>query len=254
MKLTTGSEKQLLKEIVQAFSRNTQDVIYDIQLEHGLDTGNFINGGVWDIRFNRIKLAALQNGLVVLKRKRGIWKFILLLDVETGILYVFTRDNNLNNVIKQLGKKNIHYFHAFVSLNSGPLEMDNQQLELFSMFSEEYEAKRIYEAQKILGEDYSSVKQVVFIVAKEEEKQIVSVEAHLYNRFFELLDFENLSSFISGENYSDIFVSNENPIQETPSPVIPIVKQKIKDRKNHFVPGIPSAKNKNEKTKEEKTK
>lgn len=254
MKISTGTEKQVIRDIVKAFSKNTQDVIYDIQMEHGLDTGNFINGGVWDVRFNRIKLAALQNGLVVLKRKRGIWKFILLLDVESGIMYVFTRDNNLETVIKQLGKKNIHYFHAFVSLNSGPLEMGTQQLGLFSMFPEDYEAKRLAEAQKILGEEYPQVKQVVFIVAKEEAKQIVSVEARLFNRYFELLDVENLSSFISGDNYSDIFVSNEKTIAEVPAPVIPKVKQNIKERKNHFDQGIPSAKNKKDLTKEENTK
>ncbi|MCM3452756.1 DUF5986 family protein [Heyndrickxia oleronia] len=240
----------MIGDIVKAFTSTTHDVIREIQVEHGLDTGNFKSGGNWDLRFKRIKNAALKHGLIVLTKKRGIWNFILVLNINTGIMYVFSKDKNIKTVIKKLGKNSIHYFHAFVSLNSDPYELDNQQMELFPMLSEEYEAKRIQEVQKILGEEYPLVKQVVFVVALEEDRKIVGVEAKLFNRYFELKDVENWTSYMSTDDYSDIFISNELPLEQQQT-VIPKLKQSVKDRKHHFDKTIATRKSEKEQFKEE---
>lgn len=235
MNITSGINESVVGDLVRAFTETTNDVIKEIKQEYGLDTGNFRNGGTWDLRFKRIKQRALENNLIALTRKRGIWNFVCVLNENTGDLYVFTKEKNLEATIKNLGKRKIHYFHAFISLNDGPVELDNHQTTLFSILPEEYETKRIQEVQKILGEEYPLVNQVIFIVAQEEEGKIVGVEAKLYNRFFELLEVENWSSYIPQDQYGNILVLDEEVVDNTESvAIIPKVKQSIKERKVNF--------------------
>ncbi|MDL0420375.1 DUF5986 family protein [Caldibacillus thermoamylovorans] len=252
MKIISGLNDETIESLVKAFAGTTNDVVDEIKQEYGLETGNFKNGGVWDIRFRRIKQVALENGLIVLTKRRGIWTFICVLDTGTGILYVFSKEKNLDIVIKKLGRKNIHYFHAFVSLSSGPIDLDYQQISLFPTLTEEYENRRLREAQKILGEEYPLVNDVVFIVAKEEEKKIVGVEAKTFNRYFELLDTQDWSMYVPEDEYSNLFVLEEDTIDNTDTVmVIPKVKQEVKDRKHHFDKTIPSKKEEKKDLKEE---
>lgn len=227
-----GLSRPMAELLVKSFTEGTDGVINEIKEEHGMDTGNFKNGGSWDIRFNRIKQVALQNDLVVLTRKRGIWTFICALDLDTGSLYIFSKEKNLDTVIKNFGKKKIHYFHAFVSLNSGPLEFDPLQFSLFETLTDEYENKRLMEVQKILGEEYPLVKQIIFVVAQEIDRKIVGVEARLYNRYFELVDKADWSMYVSKDEYSDLAVLNEEVMEKMD--IIPKVKQFVKKRKEHF--------------------
>jgi hypothetical protein len=247
LNITSGINQSVVGDLVKAFAEATNDVVNEIKQEYGLDTGNFKNGGAWDIRFRRIKQIALENKLLVLTKRRGIWSFVCVLNEITGDLYVFTKEKNLDIVIKNLGKKKIHYFHAFTSLNSGPVELDNQQISLFSTLPEDYETKRIQEAQKILGEEYPLINQVIFIVAQEEDRKIIGVEAKLYNRFFELIDVENWSSFVPEDQYGNILVLDEEVVDNTESvTVIPKVKQSIKERKSHFENDIATKKQEKE--------
>jgi hypothetical protein len=227
-----GLNRSMAELLVSSFTEGTDGVINEIKEEHGMYTGNFKNGGSWDIRFNRIKQVALNNDLVVLTRRRGIWTFVCALDLSTGSLYIFSKEKNLDIVIKNFGKKKIHYFHAFVSVNSGPLEFDTQQLSLFDTLTDEYENKRLMEVQKILGEEYPLVKQVIFVVAQEVDKKMVSVEARLFNRYFELIDKVDWSMYVSKDEYSDLVVINEEVMEIID--IIPKVKQSVKKRKESF--------------------
>lgn len=234
MDIAAGMDNSVIDDIVKAFSGTIQDLVYEVKQEYGWDTENFKNGGMWDARFNRIKYAALKNDLVVLMRKRGIWTFVCVLNPDTGILYVFSKEKNLEAVAKNFGRKNIHYFHAFVSLNSEEVDLENKQMSLFPKLTDDYEARRIEEVQKILGEDYPLVEQVVFIVAKEENREIVGVEAKLYNRFFEPLDTENWTLFVPKDEYSRILGVEEENVDNTDnnSIILPKVKQQIKNRRD----------------------
>jgi len=228
-----GLNGYMAELLVKSFTEGTDSVISEIKQEYGMGTGNFTNGGSWDIRFNRIKQAALLNDLVVLTRKRGIWTFICALDIDTGSLYIFSKEKNLDIVIKNFGKNKIHYFHAFVSLNSGPLEFENQQLTLFeTTLTEDYENKRLMEVQKILGEEYPLVNQVIFVVAQEVDKKIVGVEARLFNQYFELIDKADWSMYVSKDEYGDLIVPHEEVMDNMD--VIPKVKLSVKKRKEHF--------------------
>jgi len=250
--IISGLNNRTIESLVKAFTGTTNDVVNEIKQEYGMDTGNFKNGGAWDIRFSRIKQVALQNDLVVLTKRRGIWTFICVLETETGILYVFSKEKNLETVIKNLGRKTIHYFHAFVSLNSGPVDLENQQMSLFSTLPEEYENRRLREVQKILGEDYPLVNEVVFVVAKEEEKKIVGVEAKLFNRYFEPVDTQDWTAYVPEDEYGNLLVLDEETIDNTDTVmVIPKIKQEVKDRKHHFEKEIPTKRDEKEDLKEE---
>ncbi|MCM3024130.1 DUF5986 family protein [Weizmannia ginsengihumi] len=190
--------------------------------------------------------------MVVLTKRRGIWTFICVLDTDTGVLYVFSKEKNLDTVIKNLGRKTIHYFHAFVSLNSGPVDIENQQMSLFSPLPEEYENRRLREVQRILGEDYPLVNEVVFVVAKEEEKKIIGVEAKLFNRYFEPLDIQDWSAYVPEDEYGNLLVLDEETIDNTDTVmVIPKIKQVVKDRKSYFEKEISTKREKKKDLKEE---
>ncbi|MFD2170552.1 DUF5986 family protein [Tumebacillus lipolyticus] len=219
----------MAKLLVKSFTQETESVLNDITKDYGMGTGNFRHGGSWDKRFGRIKDSALQNDLVVLTKSRGIWTFVCVLDLGTGSLYIFSKEKNLDVVIKNFGKKSIHYFHAFVSLNSNPLEFPNQQMTLFEPLTEEYENKRLLEVQKILGEEYPLVKQVIFVVGQEIGKKIVGVEARLFNRYFELIDKAEWTAYVSKDEYSDVAVLNDPGMENMG--IIPKIKPSVKKRK-----------------------
>ena len=225
-----GVTSYTAEQLVRSFTEETQSTIRDIQKEYAMDTGNFKNGGAWDVRFDRIKRAALQNGLVVIAKKRGIWTFMCALDLEKGSLYIFSKEKNLEDVIKKFGKNKLHYFHAFVSLNSGPVEFEPQQVALFESITKDYEARRVEEVQKILGEEYPLVNQVIFVVAKELDGRVIGAEARLYNRYFEVVDTSDWSQYVAKEDYSYALNSADDAVEETPA-VIPKLKPSIKKQK-----------------------
>lgn len=253
MNVISGLHNETIEKLVNAFAETTKDVINDITVEYGMETGNFKNGGHWDIRFRRIKYVALHHDLVVLSKKRGLWTFVCILDMETGNLYVFTKENNLNIVMGNFGKNKIHYFHAFVSINSGPVELDNNQLSLFPILTSEYEERRLKEVQKILGEDYPLVNNVVFVVAKEEEKKIIGVKAQFYNRYFELLETQDWSAYVPEEEYGSLLILDDELDDNNHTvKVIPKIKQEIKDKKRHFEQKLSTEKKKEKNEEEEK--
>lgn len=229
MNYTIGFSDTAVKDLVKAFSESTIKDLNDMTMEYGLHTGNFKSFGSWDLRFNRISNAARKHGLDVLTRKRGgLWTFNAVLNPDTGALIVFTKEKNLNLVIKEFGSESIHYFHALLSKNR-----ENQQTELFREYADEFDAKRTIEAQKILEEDYSSVNQVFFIVGQEESKKMTSAAIKLYDSYFNLLDIIDLTNNIPEDNYDDIFVSNEqNTNEEEEAPLIPVIKESTKKRKS----------------------
>ncbi|EJP6619696.1 hypothetical protein NDM76_002325, partial [Staphylococcus pseudintermedius] len=97
----------------------------------------------------------------------------------------------------------------------------------------EYEEKRIDEVRNILSEDYPRVNQVIFIVAEEENRRITSVEAILYDRFFNEIEKTNYSEYISGEHYSELFVEDEDFSKDEENIVIPKIKENIKKSKSY---------------------
>ncbi|MCM3024131.1 DUF5986 family protein [Heyndrickxia ginsengihumi] len=61
MNIISGLNNKTIESLVKAFTGTTNDVVNEIKQEYGMDTGNFKNGGAWDIRFSRIKQVVLCN-------------------------------------------------------------------------------------------------------------------------------------------------------------------------------------------------
>ncbi|QDY45794.1 hypothetical protein FK545_11275 [Planococcus glaciei] len=234
MEIEYGTKREIVGDLIRAFTKSPFDVIDEIKQEHEMSTENFKSRGAWDVRFDRIKHTALHHELAVLTKKRGIWTFICVLDLDSGTLFVFSKKNNLESIMKKLGRKSIHYFHAFVSVDSHPMDLDEQQLSFFPILHEEYEARRLQEIRKILGEDYPSVSQVVFLVADEVHGKILGAKAMLFNRFFEEIAIDDLSLYIVEEGYSDIFTVEETDTIEEEKTLIPKVKEQVKKRRDYF--------------------
>lgn len=231
--------ENIIKDLTKAFSEDTDVAVNEVKDEYNLGTGNYKSRLAWDLRFQRIKDAALKHNLTVLERKKGFWDFNMVLDYDSGNLFIFSKDNNLETVKKNFGKHKIHYFHACISKSEAPIDLGDQQLELFPTLTEEYEERRIREAQKLLSEDYSSVQNVFFITAKEENHKFSNVEIKLYNSYFELTDREDLSRYIDEVGYSEALdvVTDEEDNEE--QPLIPALKPELLQRKESMDSKIP---------------
>ncbi|MGN7283498.1 DUF5986 family protein [Shouchella rhizosphaerae] len=230
MNIGTNLKDDAIKDMVKAFSASADGEIYEIEMGFGLErTRNFKNGVSWDITFRNIAAAAEKHGLEVIKIKRGIWNFIALMDPRTGYLFVFTKENNLEMVIKNSGKKSIHYFYAFIAMHDDITAEFSYSCSLIPQFDKEYEEKRIIEAQKILDENFSRVKRVIFVTKKKEMQGISTVKAKLYDKNFFLVDTEDWSHHASDVGYGDLL---ENDELESPTlPMLAKVKPNIKELK-----------------------
>ncbi|WP_214738107.1 DUF5986 family protein [Exiguobacterium sp. s162] len=242
-----------IANLVNAFTESVDFTLTDIKNDYDLTTENGKHGLAWDIRFDRIKTSALSDELVVLTKKRNnLWSFICVLDDQDSVLYIFVKDKNLKRIKKKFGKNSIHYFHAFVSINGQPYNLNETQLSLFQTLSSEYEMNRVLEVQKVLGDDHLRVKEVKFIVAKEEAKQIIGAEVHKYDSFFNLISIEDYSNHISTPTFSDVITNTQvSEISETQE-IIPKIKDSLKKRRQ--VDNNPIPKNKQINNQETKNK
>lgn len=246
MKKLIAVEESIVSQMVKGFSQSTVDTIRDIAHEYDLSkTGNFKNMGSWDVRFSRVSRVGLQNGYLALVKKRGVWNFLVLLNEATGTLYVFSKEKNIELVKKNFGKDKIHYFHALLTINGEFIELTNGEMNLFEDYYAEYDEKRLIEARKVLSEDFSSVKQVVFVVGKEVDKEIAEVEARLYNKYFELVDVMDWSNYIDKVEYADAdSYSYSEDEEHQVNELLVKVKQEVKDKssKNKGKEQIPQKK------------
>ncbi|WGF39906.1 MULTISPECIES: DUF5986 family protein [Lysinibacillus] len=220
-----------MKKLVMAFSQNTENTLDEIEFNYNMGTGNFRQSGSWDLRFGRIEDSVKnKSDVAILNRERGIWKYKAILFATTGTLFVFTKEKNLDKVIKEKSNtEKIHYFHALVYLNVENVGT-NVQLDLFDYYDESFELRREREVQKILMEYYSQVKQVYFIVGTERNKQIVEVKVQHFNRQFEFLKEVDLSKYISKGEYEDILLKvAKNGDKPTTKPLVGI-KDGLKKR------------------------
>jgi len=91
-----------MKKLVMAFSQNTENTLDEIEFNYNMGTGNFRQSGSWDLRFGRIEDSVKnKSDVAILNRERGIWKYKAILFATTGTLFVFTKEKNLDKVIKE---------------------------------------------------------------------------------------------------------------------------------------------------------
>lgn len=227
-----------MNKLIKAFSQNTENTLDEIEFNYNMDCGNFRNGGSWDLRFGRIEDSVKNNNdVAILNRERGIWKYKAILFASTGTLFIFTKEKNLDKVIKEKSNtEKIHYFHALVYLNVDNVGVNVQlDLDLFNYYDEEFEERRKREVQKILMDYYSQVKQVYFIVGTERNKQIVEVKVQHFNRQFEFLKEVNLSNYISKGEYEDVLPKISVHKKQISNPLVGI-RDGLKKRNEKQIP------------------
>ncbi|GLC87509.1 DUF5986 family protein [Lysinibacillus piscis] len=221
-----------MRKLVRSFAENTENTLDEIEINYNMDSGNFRHGGSWDIRFGRIENSVKDNDdIIVLNRERGIWKYKATMHLLLGALFIFTKEKNLDKVIKEKhATESIHYFHALVFLNDKTKSNETIQLTLFDLYDKEFEDRRQAEVQKILMECYSLVKQVYFVVGTEREKQIVEVKVQHYNNKFEFLKEVDLSHYISKGEYEDVLPNINKYVAESSPKSLVGIKSGLKKR------------------------
>lgn len=194
-----------INSLSKAFSKSVSRDVNEILSENLLSTYNGKYMLIWDFRFTNIEKTTIEIGFKSLRIKRGgLWTAVASLDLETGYLYIYTKEKNLETVINKFGNSVIHYFHALISKNTEDDESEGIQISLFSKTDEDFEQKRTILCQEILGGFYSDVKEVFFIVGNEEYGKIIDVSVRYYNKFFELLETKELIENIDVVEYDTL--------------------------------------------------
>lgn len=225
MSMNVAIDSKHIKSIIRCFTDDTTAIRNEISLEYHLPTGNFRNFMAWDIIFGRLADKLCKEEFELLKLKRGNWTFFAPLHKPTGTLYLFTKEANLKTVEKKLTLKKPHYFYSLSSIN-GDLESETGQLSLQDLVDKDALAHLKREAIKVLGGEYSKVKQVLIVVGTEKFKKITDVSVYLYNQNFELCGSVNWSEYISNIDYEDIIPTANTVTEEVNATTIVKLKKK----------------------------
>ncbi|MGE7185293.1 DUF5986 family protein [Peribacillus sp. NPDC006672] len=227
------AESGIIRKVVRAFSDNLVLDVQEVRKLLELKKFNSKYALAWDIRYSRIEDLDGDNNIVALTSRRGFWGFSMLLNIESGTLFVFTKEKNLDEVIKRFGKEKLHYIHSLLFLNKKydedfGLMHEDFQLSLQIDGIEEFDAQRKLDAINILGDYYSDINKVILVTLTEENNVAVKVEAGLFTSDCQLIDKEDWSSFIrpafNDREVDSEEIEKENASKKQTEKSIPVLK------------------------------
>lgn len=196
-------DAQSIKSLLSCITIDTKQVVDSVRIKNRLITGNFSLKMPWDLVFTAFSEQLLKEEFESILVDRNIWEFVAPFHKKTGTLCLITRKENLNVVFKSHVEKP-HYIHAALGAN-GLMEPQVFPYQ-GSMDLADYEVIEILcsYAEKMYGEIYSSINQVLVLVIDGSLSNIKGISARLYNHKFQLCDENDWSSYIEGEpNYED---------------------------------------------------
>lgn len=180
-------DDDVLRKIVPGATIPKFQVEDDYVVEAG---GKYINGlpfNVWDRRFNTIADdIASTSWLVEVPIDRHIWKTIGIFNIKDGTLYLVTSYSNFLTVQSKIKNgKYTHYMYPLTINNDDSVE----QLSLDGIeISEGVAKKRLKEAKKILGDNFSRLKRTIIITYDYFEEIAVNGVEILVDNNFNIID------------------------------------------------------------------
>ena len=180
-------DDEVLRRIIPGATIIKMQVMDDYTEEAG---GKYINGlsfNVWDHRFNTISDAiASIPWLVEIPIDRYIWKAIGVFNTKDGTLYLITSYANFIAVQRKIKKgKYSHYMYPLTINNATTTE----QLLLDGFENDDMIAeKRLKEAKKILGDDFTRLKRTIIITYDYFEDAAVNGLEILVDNNFSIID------------------------------------------------------------------
>ncbi|MBC1778929.1 DUF5986 family protein [Listeria booriae] len=242
------TDEKLVGKLVTAFTETVVSELQEVQAITGGTTKNGKNGNSWDVRFNKIETAALNEGCKALRvQLSAIWSFVAVLVEETGELFLFFKKANCDNLLKQWHHSPYHYLKCFLSKNIHLEAESSDQILLFNAFPDNrYDEKRVKKAKMILQNDFDAVKQVVILSLEEYKGVAIDVQARLITDQGFTSENISLAAYIASD-YTESGALNNSPAEK---PIVR-VKQSVKDEQRKKKKGNPITDLKTNKDKDE---
>lgn len=190
----------------------------------------------WDIRFEQLGDAAtLNDGTNVLFNRGPLWEGLFVLDLATGYLYTFFRDDRFKRVL-QSSKFSSHYLGSLLISNSELDGIGEHQLELLEDDSKR--KARIKDRNNLLKQYVDKINLVIPITFTLEKRKIVKVDEYLLNSYGDIIEVSDISDLLSSE-VSQIEINNAT--QENSKSVVRL-KEKLQRRVDDEIGKVPKLK------------
>ena len=196
-------DAQSIKSLLSCITIDTKQIVDKVIINNRLRTVNFSKKMPWDVVFTALDEQLPPEEFESILVDRKIWEFIAPFHKETGTLCLITRKENLKVISKSHIEKP-HYVHAALGTNGliKPQVFPYQD----SLDLADYDVISLLcsHAEKIYGEIYSSINQVLVLVIDGTLSNIKGISARLYNHKFELCDENDWTPYILAEpSYED---------------------------------------------------
>ena len=189
----SDSEK---KSIIQAVQNGIREDVRDFKIENQLSSYNCIHSIKWDFINTNLDLKLQSKRLKCKIVNRNIWELPTLYENITGTLYCITRKKNFFKIQNERNKREKpHYLDAFATYNKN-VESAKHQIELFNT-DKEFEEEKIDKVLDLLCEYKDKVNRFAIIVFEEENREIVTFETYLVDRYLHISSVDDWSHLIT---------------------------------------------------------
>lgn len=195
----------VLTRLVASFAEECQTELEAINREKNSITNNGRHMNAWDIRFKHIVSASEEMKLdYKIIETSSLWSYVVVTDEDK--MYLFTKESNLQKVLKDKQKDPLHYILCTTAINThlnGTAK--TEQIELL----EDYLAKvKKDKRERYYGELIAQVKEVVVFTLEQFENEAVKVKEVLIDSTGNIVKSIDHSNNIM-ENYSDVLTQEK---------------------------------------------
>lgn len=166
----------------------------------------------WDVRFKQIVETCILEGIPYIKFDCGpLWSGVMVLDHDTGDLYIFFNEKRFRDLIKSNDEYKTHYFKQLLLFNDDLNNLGEHQLDLLSDNQES--EKRLKFARELLGDNFESINRVIPVTFELSGIKTVGVTEYLCNGYGDIIYAEDIFDLLQSET-SQIEINADHPIEK----------------------------------------
>ena len=195
-------DKEAVQKMLKAMSFTGLDLIGDFKEAISRTSQNGLSQAVWakrsDILENQFKDDEHMEVLHI--PRSSLWQIDPVLNLKTGVLYLFFSEKNLEKVQKDYTKKGLttHYAYIFLQRSLSKKIMGGSNMELIPLEkSDESTKKRNEKIVKMLGDFSNKCKDIIFISVSYFDNMAIAASVNKYTSEFLLSEKHDVSDMLS---------------------------------------------------------
>lgn len=152
---------------------------------------------VWNLINTEVKRALPKERFEVIVSKRGVWEFVLVLDIKSGYLYSFMKGDRFETVRKNYEKnKKLHYLEVLCGINTPYLSETYEQLDFLNVANEQAEEKDEI-LEKMLMQLKNEVKKHILVTFEISKDKIIAARANVVSENLQIMETEQWQQYIT---------------------------------------------------------